>query len=110
MNGFRATAFGVAALLGGCSGYYNDFDISNGTKFEIHDVSVSDGPNVWKLGDLKPGAQTSFRGHLAGEDTGIISWTINGKKYSAEGCFYTVGDSSHGSLTVVGDHLDYRCT
>jgi hypothetical protein len=103
---------GLVALISltGCGSYYYDFDIINGTKFEVHDVSVSDGPNVWKLGDLKPGAQTSFHGHLAGEDTGTIAWTIDRKRYSADGCFYTVGGTTHGTLTIAGDHLDYRCT
>ena len=100
----------LAASLAGCGAYYNDFDIINGTKVEVRDLAVSDGPNVWKLGSLRPGAQTTFHGDLAGEDTGTISWTIDGKRYSADGCFYTVGGSTHGSLTIVGDHLDYRCT
>jgi len=96
--------------LAACDAYFNDFDIINRTNFEIRDVSVRDDANVWKLGDLKPGAKTTFHGHLAGEDTGTVSWTINGKRYSADGCFYTVGGSAHGTLLVVGDHLEYRCT
>ena len=100
----------AAAGLSACSAYFNDFDISNGTKVEIYDVAVTDGVSVWHLGDLKPGAKTTFHGHLAGEAIGIISWTINKKRYSANGCFYTVGGSTFGSLSVAGDHLDYRCT
>jgi hypothetical protein len=99
-----------AAGLSGCGGYYNDFDIVNGTKAVIRDVSVSDGAAVWTFGDLKPGAHANFHAHLGGEGTGKIAWTLNGKRYSADGCFYTVGSSTHGILTVVGDHLDYRCT
>ena len=38
------------------------------------------------------------------------SWTIAGKRYSADGCFYTVGGATHGTVIVAGDHLDYRCT
>ena len=110
MKALRVICLVVVAALAGCGSYYNDFDIINGTKIEVRDLSVSDGPNVWKLGDLKPGARTIFHGHLAGEDTGTISWTIDGKKYSADGCFYTVGGTTHGSLTIAGDHLDYRCT
>jgi len=103
-------AFVIAAWLSGCSGYYNDFDVINGTKVEIRDLSVSDGGTVWKLGNLGPGAKTTFHGHFAGEDTGTVSWTLNGKRYSADGCFYTVGGATHGTVIVAGDHLDYRCT
>jgi hypothetical protein len=98
------------AWLSGCGAYYNEFDVINGTKVEIRDLAVRDGPNVWQLGNLKPGARTTFHGHLSGQDTGTVSWTIAGKRYSAEACFYTVGSAAHGTLTVVGDHLDYRCT
>ena len=99
----------LAVGLSAC-GASNSFDITNGTKVAIVDLTVSDGPHVWKLGNLKPGARTTFAGGLTGQDTGTISWTINGKRYSADGCFYTVGGATHGSLTVAGDHLDYRCT
>jgi hypothetical protein len=110
MKTLRLACLVAVAPLAGCGAYYNDFDIINGTKVEVRDVAVSDGQTVWKLGNLKPAAQTTFHGHLTGEDTGTISWTINGKRYSADGCFYTVGSSTHGSLIVAGDHLDYRCT
>jgi hypothetical protein len=110
MKALRLAALVAVASLAGCGGYYNDFDIINGTKVEVRDLSVSDGRTVWKLGNLKPGAQTTFHGHLTGEDTGTISWTVNGRRYSGDGCFYTVGGTTHGSLIVAGDHLDYRCT
>ena len=111
MRGLRvAVALTAAALLSGCDAYYNDFDIINGTRAEVVDLAVSDGPNVWKLGKLEPGARTTFHGHLAGQDTGTVSWTIAGKRYSADGCFYTVGSATHGTVIVAGDHLDYRCT
>ena len=100
----------AASGLSACSGYFNDFDIVNGTRVEIRDVTVSDGTEEWKLGNLKPGAQVAFRGHLSGEDSGTISWTISGRRYSGDGCFYTVGSATHGTLIVAGDHLDYRCT
>jgi len=105
-----AVVLALATGLPACSAYYNDVDISNGTKVEVSDLSVTDGFTVWKLGNLKPGARVTFHGHLAGEAVGVISWTINQKRYSANGCFYTVGGSTHGSLSVAGDHLDYRCT
>ena len=105
-----AVVLASAAGLSSCGAYYNDFDIINGTRLEIRDVAVSDGPKVWRLGSLKPGAQTTFHGHLTGEDSGTISWTFNGKRYSADGCFYTVGSATHGTVIVAGDHLDYRCT
>ena len=102
--------FAATAVLSACSAYYNDFDVINGTKVEVTDVTVSDGPKMWKLGNLEPGARTAFEGHLTGEDTGTISWTIDGKRYSADGCFYTVGSATHGTVIIAGDHLDYRCT
>jgi len=105
-----AVVLALAAWLPACSAYYNDFDIINGTRAEVSDLSVTDGVSVWKLGNLKPGAKATFHGHFAGEAVGVISWTINKKRYSANGCFYTVGGSTFGSLTVAGDHLDYRCT
>lgn len=105
----RFAILAAAAGLSACSPY-NDFAIVNGTRSEVVDLTVSDGPKVWKLGNLGPGARTTFHGHLTGQDTGTISWTIAGKRYSADGCFYTVGGATDGSLTVVGDHLDYRCT
>ena len=105
-----AVVLASAAGLSACDAYYNDFDIINGTRVEVLDLSVRDGPNVWQLGKLKPGAQTTFHGHLSGQDTGTISWTIAGKRYSADGCFYTVGGATHGTVIVAGDHLDYRCT
>ena len=107
-----ARRFAVLLLAGApcaCSDS-SAFDITNGTRVEIVDLTVSDGPKVWKLGNLKPGAKTAFAGGLTGQDTGTISWTIGGKRYSADGCFYTVGGATHGSLTIAGDHLDYRCT
>jgi len=110
MKALRLAGLVAGAALAGCRSYYNDFDIINGTTVEVRDISVSDGPKVWKLGDLKPGAQASFHGHLTGEDTGTIAWTVGGKRYAADGCFYTVGGTTHGSLTIAGDHLDYRCT
>ena len=110
MKALRLATLVSIASLAGCGAYDNDFDIINGTRVEIRDLSVSDGQTVWKLGSLKPGAQTTFHGHLTGEDTGTISWTINGKRYSGDGCFYTVGGATHGSPIVAGDHLDYRCT
>jgi hypothetical protein len=107
----RAVAvFGSALWLYACNAYFNDFDIINGTKVEVRDLSVTDGASVWKLGNLSPGGKTTFHGHLSGEAVGIISWTINGKRYSGDGCLYTVGGSTFGSLSVVGDHLEYRCT
>lgn len=105
-----AAALAATAGLAACNAYFSDFDITNGTRADVRDLTVSDGAAVWKLGDLKPGARTTFHGHLGGEATGTISWSIGGKRYSADGCFYTVGSSTHGNLIVAGDHLDYRCT
>ena len=111
MRLIRAVAVLASVVwLPACNAYFTDFDIINGTKLEIRDLSVTDGASVWKLGDLKPGATAAFHGHFSGEAVGTISWTINGKRYSGDGCLYTVGGSTFGTLSVVGDHLEYRCT
>jgi hypothetical protein len=110
MRSRRLFAGLIALSLTSCGSYFNDFDVINGTKAEIRDVSVSDGATTWKLGDLRPGEKAAFHGHFSDEATGTVSWTLDGKRYSADGCFYTVGSASYATLTVVGDHLDYRCT
>jgi hypothetical protein len=105
-----ATIVALITSLPACSSYFSDFYIANDTKGEISNLTVGDGRNVWNLGSLKPGGRARFYGHLSGEGGGAISWTAGGKRYSAEGCYFTGGSPAHGSVSVVGDHLEYRCT
>ena len=106
---FPATALAIAGLLSGCSYYFSDFVIVNETNLVVHDVSVTDGHKTWTLGDLKPGQRERFYGHLTGEGGPTIAWTINGRRHSEEGCYYTGWAPARGSVLIVGDKLSFRC-
>lgn len=99
----------LALALPSCGRYYSDLIIINGGKDRVSDLSLRDRQTVWKLGDLAPGTRVKFKGHLPGEGSPIIAWTSNGTRHSLDGCYYTGGMPMRGSITIVNDHLEYRC-
>jgi hypothetical protein len=101
--------FALALMVAACRGDPSDLTIKNGTKHRVSDVSITDGRTTWNLGSLNPGANVTFEQPLHGEADAVISWSLQGERHSAEGCYYTGGMPLRGSVVIVGDHLDYRC-
>lgn len=104
-----ATILLLALPLPSCGSYCSDLIIINDGKDRVSDLSLSDKQTVWKFGDLAPGAQVAFKEHLRGEGGPIITWSSIGRRHSEEGCYYTGGMPARGSITIVSDHLEFRC-
>ena len=100
---------GLTLSLVACGLYFSRLQFINGIEAPIRDLTVTDGQKTWRLGDLDPGEDATFSGHLSGEGGGAISWIWDGKRHWAEGCYHTVGSQAEGSITIVGDSLRYRC-
>jgi hypothetical protein len=99
--------FGLGATA--CSFDSSDLTIKNGSKYRVSELSIADGRKTWDLGSLDPGVNVKFEHALRGEAEASISWSLQGKRHSKETCYYTGGMPLRGTITIVNDHLEYRC-
>ena len=99
----------LLALQISCSYSKSEFYVKNDSGGVVHDVTVSDRKQTWKLGDIPAGESVEFVGHLSGEGGPSISWTANGKRFTDTGCYYTGGAPARGSVLIVGSKLKFNC-
>ncbi|QIG79442.1 hypothetical protein [Stakelama tenebrarum] len=98
-----------AMLIGACRDYYSTFEVINGGREPITDVVISDRKTSWEMGAAGPGEILSFSEHLHGEGSFFVSWTIDGKRYRARGCYYTGGYPARGKVIIEGKDIKYGC-
>ena len=102
---------GACLLVTGC-GYLTPSKllIRNGGTVAAENVvvSTSHGDRT-ALGDLPPGETVRFSGHLQGEGSADISYTVKGKRVNHKGCYYTGGMPVEGAVTINGEAIEYRC-
>jgi hypothetical protein len=102
----------IAVALGSC-GVKSDLAIVNDSGEKVQAVSISDGRNVWDIGDLRTGQTVKFDGKLSGEGGPLIAWTYLGQQYSEHGCYYSdsyPGTPAEGRIFIEGEQLRFRCT
>ena len=101
----------AAALLAlsSCTSDTSDFYIVNKGRNDIADVTVATRDATWRLGDLPRGRMVRFAHHLSGEGGPVISWTVAGKRVARQGCYYTGGVPSDGSIAIVDERVVYHC-
>jgi len=92
-----------------CQSKTSDFEIINGSRNSVFNLTVSDNEKLWRLGNLKPGQSAHFRDNLHGEGGVDISWTIAGHRFKDKGCYHTSGAPAKGQLVITGNSLRFHC-
>jgi hypothetical protein len=105
----RATCLAPALALSlvGCN--VSHLEVTNRTDRPVADVTIGDGASIWRLGELAPGGKALFSGRLRGEGGVRISWTLDGRRFSETGCYYTGGSPANGKVGIVGGELQFTC-
>jgi hypothetical protein len=101
----------VFSSVGGCK----DRDISvleivNITPRALTGVSVNDSRREWKLGTIQARGVTKFSGALYGEGGATVSWTEDGKRYSAGLCYYSMRFPASGRIFLGNGTVKYDCS
>jgi hypothetical protein len=84
--------------------------IYNKSAFVLKDILVNDGKVTWKVGDLLPSRQVVFRHQLNGEDSGTISWLIQGNRITAKTCYYAKNFPIKGDLYIYDRNVTFKCS
>lgn len=99
----------LSFFLVSCDMNDSDIVLKNAGPSAVKNVTISDGMQVWSLGDIAPGQTVGFSKHLKGEGGPTISWTSDHKRYSDKGCYYTGGSPARGSISIEGANLSFHC-
>jgi hypothetical protein len=102
-------ALGVTLGLGGCDRVFSDLVIKNDSSRRVTDIVIKYEEWSSQLGDLEPGSQITFNGHISGEGAPMIFYTIRNKRLSYETCYYTGGSPARGEVTIRDDGATRIC-
>ncbi|HEV2080763.1 MAG TPA: hypothetical protein VGR19_12835 [Allosphingosinicella sp.] len=87
--------------------------IQNGGSVTAKGVVVStDRGDRWELGDIPAGEMKRFSASIEGEGGLDLSFSYQGKRIKAPGCYYTSGglNPAKGKVTIKNEHIRMDCT
>ena len=106
----RLLAASFSLLLASCHyGFFSNLVIKNGAATKVSGVVLIVKDKSYPVRDLEPGQSTIFHEHLPGEGAPVIAYTIQGRRLSGEGCYFTGGMPPRGEVILTERGIVTRC-